>query len=126
MPQIRAYDATWLDRKWTKAIKKLPKRDAKRLEDSLVGLIAALKGCSHPTLDPSLSRWSPSRYHGKTRANLTWCEYRLGDRRNKARAIVAYDLANSTIYLVARTVIHDHRRVGEMIKRFAREAGEEL
>lgn len=84
-------------------------------------MIAALSACSHPTLDPSLGRWSPSRYHGRTRANLTWCEYRLGDRQNKARAIMACDSAEQTIYLVARTVIHDHRRIGEMIKRFARE-----
>ena len=48
-----------------------------------------------------------------------------GDRQNKARAIMAYDSSDNTIYLVARTVIHDHRRIGEMIKRFAREAGEE-
>lgn len=125
MPEVRAHESTWLDRKWTKAIKKLPKRDAKRLEDSLVELIATLKQCSHPTLDPKLNRWSPSSYHGKTRANLTWCEYRLGDRQNKARAIAAQDSASGTIYLVSRTVIHDHRRVGEMIKRFASEISQE-
>ena len=121
MPEVRACEPTWLDRKWTKAIKKLPKRDAQQLEDSLVGLIEALKHCSHPTLDPKLNRWSPSRYHGKARANFTWCEYRLGDRQNKARAILAYDSSENTIYLVARTVIHDHRRIGEMIKRYSQE-----
>ncbi len=125
MPQVLAYEPTWLDKQWTKATKKLPKRDAQQLEESLVGLIEALRDCSHPTLDPKLNRWSPSRYHGKARANVTWCEYRLGDRRNKARAIMAYDSSDNTIYLVARTVIHDHRRIGEMINRFARDASEE-
>lgn len=126
MPVVRAYEATWLDRKWTKAVKRLPKRDAQRLENSLADLIAALQDCSHPTLDPSLHRWSPSRYHGPSSAKVSWCEYRLGDQHNKARAIVAHDPPNDTIYLVARTVIHDHRRIGETIKRFARETREEF
>ena len=121
MPQVLAYEPTWLDKQWTKAFKKLSKRDAERLEDSLVGLIEALKGCSHPTLDPNLSRWNPSPYRAKARANITWCEYRLGDRQNKARAIMAYDSSDNTIYLVGRTVIHDHRRITEMVKRYSRE-----
>ena len=125
MPQIRAYEPTWLDKKWTKAFKKLAKRDAERLENSLVELIEALKDCSHPILDPRLNRWSPSPYRGRSRAKVSWCEYRLGDRQNKARAILAYDSSDNTIYLVARTVIHDHRRLGELIERYARETRED-
>lgn len=121
MLQVSVHEPSWLDRKWTKAIKKLPKREAQQLEGSLVALIEALKESSHPILDPRLNRWSPSRYHGRSRANVAWCEYRLGDRRNRARAIVAFDSSENTIYLFARTAIHDHRRVGELIKRYGPE-----
>ena len=47
-----------------------------------------------------------------------WVEYRLGDADNRARAIICFDAREQIIYLVARTVIHDHTALRELVARF--------
>jgi hypothetical protein len=120
LPEIRVFEDGWRDRRWTKGIRKLSKDQVRKIEASLQELIVALGSCTHPILDPELQRWSPTLWHapGKKRRRGTWCEYRFGDRHNRARAIVCHDSEEQVIYLVARTVTHDHRRLAEVVKSF--------
>lgn len=119
MPEIRIFDEGWRDRRWKKSLRKLQKDD-ERIEESLRDLISALQVCTHPILDPGLQRWSPTSWHapGRQRRLGSWCEYRLGDRNNRARVIACHDPSEGVIYLVARTAIHDHRRLAEVVDRF--------
>jgi hypothetical protein len=62
-------------------------------------------------------RWKEVPY--KRDAYGTWIEFRLGDDDNRARAIVCYDRKAGVIYLVARTAIHDHRALNELVASFS-------
>ena len=121
MPELLIYEAGWRDKRWTKSIDKLSASQRQRIEQSLVDLAEALAGCTHPQLDLSLNRWSPTRYRvpGRNKAAGDWYEYRLGDAKNRARVIICHNPEDNLIYLVARTVIHDHRRLHAVIKGFA-------
>lgn len=120
MPEVRLFEEGWRDRRWKNGLKKLPAAQIAAIEESLRGLIVALQSCSHPILDPVLQPWSPSTWHapGSKKRHGTWCEYRLGDRHNRARVVACHDSEHGVIYLVARTVTHDHRRLAEVVKGF--------
>lgn len=120
MPEIRIFEHGWRDRRWKKGLHKLPDDQVRKIEESLRGLIVALESCTHPILDPTLQSWSPSTWHapGSQKRRGTWCEYRLGDRNNRARVIACHDESERVIYLIARTVTHDHRRLGEVVRSF--------
>lgn len=120
MPEIRIFEDGWRDRRWKKGLGKLQKKDVGRIEESLRELIVALQGCRHPVLDPALQKWSPSTWHAPQakKRRGSWCEYRLGDRHNRARVVVCHDPSEQVIYLVARTVVHDHRRLAEIVDKF--------
>jgi hypothetical protein len=84
-------------------------------------LLKALRDCSDPMLDGALQPWGPTRW-AVARAHVkrgSWIEYRLGDDDNRARAIVCHDRANDSLILVARTAIHEHGALRELVSRFA-------
>lgn len=118
MLEVRIYEPGWNDRRWTKALRKLDAKQRERLEEALVALARDLAACKHPHLDPSLQRWSPTRWHAPKKKPGTWYEYRLGDRKNAARVIACHDHQNRVLYLVARTVTHDHRRLDRIVRDF--------
>lgn len=120
MPDLRRYIKGWNDPRWAAAVQKLPSNQKFALEQSLTGLLEALKECKHPRLDAKLQAWLPSRWDAPrdvaTRGEFV--EYRLGDRDNRARVIVCFDQKEKVIYLVARTVIHDHAALRELVASF--------
>lgn len=120
MLEIRIWDAGWQDRRWSKALKKLPPQERDRLNDALKELTADLASCKHPLLDPALQRWGPTKWHapGKQKRHGDWYEYRLGDKKNAARVIVCHDSRDDVIYLVARTAVHDLARIERVVKSF--------
>jgi hypothetical protein len=71
-------------------------------------------------LDAEFQRWSPSRWDVPRQQATAgdWVEYRLGDDENRARAIVCFDAKEQVIYLVARTAIHDHTSLRELVGAF--------
>lgn len=90
------------------------------LKGSLKGLLTALQVTRDPMLDTALQVWAPTNWdppriqgtYGK------WVEYRLGDAENRGRVIICYDRENDAIYLVARTAIHDHTSLRELVASF--------
>jgi len=81
----------------------------------------ALQKCHHPRFDRELQKWSPSKWD-VPRLLATkgdWVEYRLGDKENKGRAIICFDSKERIVYLVARTAIHDHTSLRELVARFS-------
>ena len=120
MPEVRI-GAGWSDRRWKEALQKLTSSQKLVIENSLRGLLAALLECRDPLLDSALQAWNPSRWAVpyKRDAYGTWIEFRLGDDDNRARAIVCYDRKAGVIYLVARTAIHDHRALNELVTSFS-------
>ena len=116
MPELRSY-YTWRDPRWQSALSKAPASLRFLLEDSLRRLLRALQECRDPRLDSQLQEWSPTRWD-VPRLQATkgeWVEFRLGDNENRARAIVCFDRKEQVIYLVARTVIHDHGALRELV-----------
>jgi hypothetical protein len=91
------------------------------IEASLRSLLAELQKCTSPSRDPVFQSWAPSRWDvPRHLATLgEWVEYRLGDKENRARAIICFDESENSIYLVARTAIHDHASLRELVGRFA-------
>ncbi|RME96950.1 MAG: hypothetical protein D6773_16460 [Alphaproteobacteria bacterium] len=121
MPELRLAPQ-WRDPRWKKGLDRLTAQQKLVIENSLRGLLRTLKHCRDPLLDDCLTTWAPSRWYvarEQARAG-TWVEYRLGDDDNRARAIVCYDRKEQVIYLVARTVIHDHGSLRELVGRFRR------
>lgn len=119
MPEIRLAH-TWKDPRWQATIGRLPPVQRFAIENSLRLLIEALKTCRHPRLDGAFQGWNPTKWDAPrqqaTRGD--WIEYRLGDDENRARAIICWDSKEGVIYLVARTVIHDHTALREMVANF--------
>lgn len=120
MPEVRIYEPGWFDRRWEKSLKRQNRDEREQLERALVDLTADLAACRHPHLDNRMQRWSPSRWHapGKQQAHGHWYEYRLGDRKNRARVIVCHDPKEDVVYLVARTAIHDLERLQAVVGDF--------
>lgn len=119
MPELRLHH-TWKDPRWRTALEKLPANQKFLLEESLRKLLQALQVCRDPQGDGALQAWRPTRWDAPrlqtTRAQ--WVEYRLGDADNRARAVICFDAREQVIYLVARTVIHDHTALRELVARF--------
>lgn len=112
----------WADRRWQEEIQRLPPAQQFILVNSLRELLQALKGCRDPRRDQELRPWLPSRWD-PPRLQAThgdWIEYRLGDDENRGRAVICHDRDEDVIYLVAKTAIHDHAALRELVARFAR------
>lgn len=120
MPEIWLAPSWSEDRHWRKGFEKLSAEQRAVIEKSLQDLVAALEICRHPILDPALAEWRPTRWNapGRQQAKGQWCEYRLGDEHNKGRAIACYDPKEGRIFLVARTVTHDHERLSALVENF--------
>ncbi len=88
--------------------------------DSLKRLVTKLQECKDPRRDPDLQLWRPTRWDVPRQLETLgkWVEYRLGDLENRARAIICFDESEDAIYLVARTAIHDHTSLRELVARF--------
>lgn len=112
---------SWSDQRWQKAVQKLTSLQKLALENSLRELLTALKGCRHPMVDEVFKKWRPSRWD-VPRIQATqgeWIEYRLGDDDNRGRVIICFDRKDNAIYLVARTPIHDHSSLRELVAKFS-------
>jgi len=120
LPEVVIYPRGWRDRRWKKGLKKLPRIQQEQLETAVRDLVSDLMACTHPTLDPRMQRWVPTKYHsrGKQKKHGSWYEYRLGDSKNAARVIVCHDTEQQVIFLVARTVTHDHDRLANVVGAF--------
>jgi hypothetical protein len=121
LPSIRQAPS-WTDPRWQTALSRLTSGQQLVLKNSLRELLRALLVCRDPLRDKEFRRWAPSRWsvpQSQTREG-EWVEYRLGDDDNRARAIVCFDRTAGTIYLVARTPIHDHDSLRELTARFRR------
>lgn len=120
MTELRVFRRGWKDRRWYKGLKKLPPDQQEQLKTAIRDLVADLMVCTHPTLDPRMFRWVPTKYHshGRQRKYGAWYEYRLGDPKNTARVIVCHDTEERVLHLVARTVTHDHDRLQLMTSAF--------
>jgi len=108
---------SWNDSRWLKGLARLPPQQKLQLSESLKDLLSALKACNHPR---ELKAWKPTRWN-VPRAQETmgeWIEYYLGDRDNRARAIVCFDPKEKIVYRVARTAIHEHEALRELVARF--------
>lgn len=126
--QVGFHEDTWVDRKWDKAVDKLPAQDRQRIDDSLAALIEELRDANHPTLANELQRWQPKAYHPPRPVRGTsFYEYRLKHRRNTARAVAAYRPGGAgepgEVAMVARTVTHDNKRLDAMILKYRAAAG---
>jgi hypothetical protein len=119
LPELRKYH-TWDDSRWRAALEKLPANQKFVLNDSLTRLLRALQKCGDPRRDGQLQEWRPSRWDVPRQQATSgdWVEYRLGDEENRARVIICFDSREQVIYLVARTVIHDHTSLRELVARF--------
>ena len=119
MPELRKYH-TWDDPRWRTSLEKLRPDQKFILNDSLSRLLQALQKCSNPRRDGELQEWLPSRWdvprQQATRGE--WVEFRLGDEENRARVIICFDRSEQVIYLVARTAIHDHTALRELVAKF--------
>jgi hypothetical protein len=82
------------------------------IENSLRELLAALLVCRNPLLDTTLQRWGPSRWGAPRRQSSK------GDIDNRARVVVCLDREEGVLYLVARTAIHDHSTLRELVASF--------
>jgi hypothetical protein len=83
-------------------------------------LLEILKDCRDVRLDAALQPWSPVNWDPPRLQHTygQWVEYRLGDQDNRGRAIICYDRVQDAIYLVARTAIHDHTTLRELVAKF--------
>lgn len=111
----------WRDPRWRRGFKRLTSAQQLVLTNSLRGLLQTLQACKDPMLDSALQLWRPTKWavawdHAR---RGRWIEYRLGDSDNRGRAIVCHDRKNDTVYLVARTAIHEHGALRELVARFA-------
>ncbi len=74
--EVRPYKPTWLDKKFRKSFAALQTKQQSSCEKQLTTLIASLKRCRHPQLDPNLGRWRPTTYHtGKSDKSWQLVEY---------------------------------------------------
>ena len=119
MPEIKQAP-TWTDPRWQSTLSKLPPNQQFVLKSSLRDLLHVLMRCRDPRRDKELRRWSPTSWSvpHQQATEGEWTEYRLGDAENKGRAIICFDRSTDTIYLVARTAIHDHASLRELIAKF--------
>ncbi len=111
----------WRDPRWRRGFRRLAPAQQLVLKNSLTDLLKTLRDCRDPMLDNALQPWEPTRWavardHAK---RGRWIEYRLGDDDNRARVIVCHDRRGDTVFLVARTAIHEHGALRELVARFA-------
>jgi len=125
LPRILIANTWHADRHWKKSLRKVPRERVEFLVQALLELVAALEHCAHPQLSPELQRWSPVKYHSPRKKKGEWVEYHLGDRGNRARVVVCYLREEDVIFLVARTAIHDHRRLRMVTEGFDRSEQDE-
>lgn len=121
MSEVRIYEPGWKDRRWEKSLRRLPQDQRDHLNAALVELAGDLMECRHPHLDPRMQRWHPTRWNAPRlqKRHGDWYEFRLGDRKNKARVIICHDARNQVIYLAARTAIHDLDRLQRVVGGFS-------
>jgi hypothetical protein len=112
---VYPYLPTWLDRHFRKAFALLPAGDQEDCEQRLADLVAALRACSHPAMDPQLRPWRPSHYRGVTKLREGHLvEYRF--MPGTMRVIACYFDHDDRILLVTATLTHDHGRMQRLIK----------
>jgi hypothetical protein len=118
LPELRI-SLSW-QKGWSEEIQKLQASAKFIIEQSLRELLVALQACKDPMLDVALQRWSPTKWDvpRKIASAGKWVEYRLGDDENRARAIICHDPELDAIHLVARTPIHDHASLRQLIAEF--------
>ena len=119
MPELRVHPS-WRDKRWRTGFQKLPAHKQRIIENSLRDLLLALAKCRHPRFDGEFQRWSPSRWDVPRQQATAgdWVEYRLGDDENRGRVNICFDGKEQVIYLVARTAIHDHTALRELVAAF--------
>ncbi len=119
MPEIRA-PHSWRDPRWERSVARLTPAQKFAIESSLKELVDALRECDDPLRDSALNRWSPSRWAAprKQQGFGQWVEYYLGDADNRGRVIVCAVVQQEAIYLVARTAVHDHGALRELVASF--------
>ena len=121
MPELRI-SPQLRDQRWRKGYQRLTPGQKLVIDNSLRELLRTLQVCRDPMLDYALQQWRPTRWAvaRKQAQEGEWIEYRLGDDDNRARAIVCYDKQEDVVYLVARTAIHEHSSLRELVARFRR------
>lgn len=118
--EVRPYEPTWLDKRFKKAFKSLSAKQQESCKEQLAALIAALKRCAHPLLDPELKRWRPGAYHvGGVGKDWQLVEYRLKGTLRVIGAFLPEEEKQpgqySVLLLLTATLVHDHPRMKRLI-----------
>ena len=105
---------------WQDELHKLPATAQAQINASLSNLVQALASCTDVLSDPALAEWGPKKWETAQaqRSRGIWAEYHLGDRDNRARVVVCHMVEKDQIHLVARTAVHDHTKLRELVGRF--------